>query len=128
MGKFLLIVVVLALLGGGVYLLTSQKKTSTTTTPGTKDQITSEESSTGQAKVAISNYAYAPQTIKVKAGETVTWTNNDSVEHSATADGGSFDTELIAAEGSAAITFDAPGTFTYHCTPHPYMKGTVIVE
>lgn len=77
--------------------------------------------------VQISNFAFSPATITVKAGTTVTWTNKDSIKHSATADDNSFDTGLIAQNDSASYTFKKPGTYHYHCTPHPYMKGTVIV-
>jgi len=78
--------------------------------------------------VMISGYAYRPATVRVKVGGTVTWTNQDQVAHTATADGGSFDTKLISQGKSASVTFDKAGTYPYHCTPHPNMKGTVIVE
>jgi hypothetical protein len=52
----------------------------------------------------------------------------DSVTHTATGDNGSFDTGDIAAGSSATITFDNPGTFTYHCAIHPNMTGTIVVQ
>ncbi len=71
---------------------------------------------------------FSPQIITIKAGESVTWTNGDLVGHTATADDGAWDTNVISNRESKSIKFDKPGTYTYHCTPHPFMKGTVIVE
>jgi amicyanin len=81
-------------------------------------------------EVIISNYAYAPQKITVKVGTTVTWTNKDSIEHTVTADTKSADapkSELIAKGQTYSFTFNKAGTYDYHCEPHPYMKGTVVV-
>lgn len=76
--------------------------------------------------VIIEDYKYSPAEITVKVGETVTWINKDSVKHNAKGD--SFDTGMLAKEESGEITFDSAGIFEYHCTPHPYMTGSVIVE
>ena len=78
--------------------------------------------------VQIKGFAFAPRTITVKVGDTVTWTNEDSARHTATADDGSFDTGLLAKGQSGSVTFDTPGTYMYFCTPHPNMKGTIVVE
>ncbi|MDP2211789.1 MAG: cupredoxin family copper-binding protein [Candidatus Aquicultor sp.] len=80
------------------------------------------------ASVTIENFAFVPPTITIKKGGTVTWTNKDSAVHTATADGGDFDTGDIKQDQSATLTFDKTGTFSYICTYHPNMKGTVIVE
>lgn len=66
-------------------------------------------------------------TLEVAAGATVTWTNNDSTAHTATASDGSWDTGNIDPGASASIVFDTPGTYTYICTYHPNMQGTIIV-
>ena len=78
--------------------------------------------------VAIRDFAYSPRTVEIRAGDTVTWTNRDSVEHTATARNGSFDTGLLADGESASIRFRVPGTYRYICTPHPDMTGTVVVR
>lgn len=78
--------------------------------------------------VSIANFAFAPATVTVTVGDTVTWTNTDAVVHTATASDGSWDTGDIAEGASASITFQAAGTFAYICTPHPTMTGTVIVQ
>jgi len=78
--------------------------------------------------VAVQNFAYNPASITVQVGDSVTWTNQDAVPHTVTADDGSFDQPLNASGGVATITFTKAGTFTYHCTIHPSMHGTVVVE
>ncbi len=78
--------------------------------------------------VEIKSFSFNPPTITIKKGESVQWTNRDSVAHTATADDKSFDTSLLRKSESGEILFDKAGTFTYHCSPHPNMKGMVVVE
>lgn len=81
-----------------------------------------------KTSVEIKNFAFGPKTLTIKKGTSVTFTNQDSVAHTATADDGSFDTGLLAKGESGSITLDKAGTFNYHCTPHPNMKATIVVE
>ncbi|MBI4092003.1 MAG: cupredoxin family copper-binding protein [Candidatus Levybacteria bacterium] len=83
---------------------------------------------TEKINVEIKNFAFGPKTLTVKKGTTIVWTNQDSVGHTATSDDGNFDTGLLEKGESKSVTFDEAGTFTYHCTPHPYMKATIVVE
>jgi plastocyanin len=78
--------------------------------------------------VSIEGFAFAPASVTVEVGDSVTWTNADDAAHTATAGDGSFDTESIAAGESSTITFDTAGTFAYVCAIHPTMSGTVVVE
>jgi amicyanin len=79
-------------------------------------------------KVEIKDFEFSPAVIKVKKGTTVTWTNNDSVEHTVTAvDGVGPDSELLGKGESYSFTFNEVGTFGYMCKPHPSMKGEVTV-
>lgn len=78
--------------------------------------------------VTIQNFAFGPATVTVNVGDTVSWTNQDDVGHTATADGGEFDTGILSQGQSGSATFDTAGTFTYFCQPHPNMKGTVVVQ
>ncbi|HEV7664209.1 MAG TPA: plastocyanin/azurin family copper-binding protein, partial [Chloroflexota bacterium] len=74
-------------------------------------------------------YSYAPSKNHVKAGSTVTWTNNGSLEHTVTFQGGiGLDSGLLSTGQSAAFQFDTPGTYNYFCTPHPWMLGQVVVD
>jgi len=82
----------------------------------------------GATAVRIANLAFDARTVRVRAGTTVRWTNNDQLQHSVTADDGSFDSGLIDPNRSYERVFDRPGDYAYHCTPHPFMTGHVIVE
>ncbi|HEX4504869.1 MAG TPA: PQQ-binding-like beta-propeller repeat protein [Alphaproteobacteria bacterium] len=73
-------------------------------------------------------YTYKPLRAKVKAGVVVTWTNTGKLPHSATAIDGSWTTGEIAPGQSATVTFDKPGSYTYHCTDHPWSYAQLVVE
>jgi len=79
--------------------------------------------------VAISNFAYAPSEIHIKVGDKIIWTNEDSVGHTVTSDSGSeLDSALFGKNETYEHVFNTSGNFTYHCTPHKFMTGKVIVE
>jgi plastocyanin len=78
--------------------------------------------------VTIAGFAFDPATVTIQDGDSVTWTNQDSVAHTATAGHGSFDTGPIANGASDTVTFDTAGTFAYICSIHPQMTGSVVVE
>ena len=80
------------------------------------------------ARVTMRNLAFAPATIQVEPGTTVVWRNQDQVEHTATAADRSWDSGLIRPGGSWQRTFSTAGTYQYFCTPHPFMRGTIIVR
>jgi plastocyanin len=86
---------------------------------------------TATTQVDIQGMAFVPACIKVTAGAMVTFTNKDAMLHTATADSGSGSPstpDLAQNQSSAPQTFATAGTVPYHCTIHPGMKGTVIVE
>src|SRR5918994_4917716 len=76
--------------------------------------------------VDIVDFAFSPAILTISAGDTVTWTNRDAVAHTATGDG--FDSGDLAQGGSYSVTFAAPGTYDYLCTPHPTMTGRIVVQ
>ncbi|MBS3086001.1 cupredoxin domain-containing protein [Candidatus Pacearchaeota archaeon] len=79
--------------------------------------------------VVIKGFDYSPKELKIKAGTSVVWTNMDSVGHTVTSDtGNEIDSPLLKNGETYAKTFNNPGTYAYHCKPHPYMKGKIIVE
>jgi len=82
----------------------------------------------GATAVRIANLTFDARTVHVRAGTTVRWTNADQLQHSVTADDGSFDSGLIEPGRSYERVFDRPGDYAYHCTPHPFMTGHVVVE
>ncbi len=77
--------------------------------------------------ISIEDFAFAPDTIEVPAGTTVTWTNNDGVPHTVTADDGAFDSGTLNSGASFSVTFDEPGTYAYHCAFHSRMTAQIIV-
>ena len=83
---------------------------------------------TSGSDIRMFNLAYEPATLKVKAGTTVTWTNDDNVPHTATSEDGEFDTNTIVAGDTAQVVFDSPGTYVYVCAFHPGMTGTIVVS
>jgi plastocyanin len=76
----------------------------------------------------ITTWGFTPAEISIPAGQSVTWTNIGSLSHTATATGGQFDTGLLDPGESSTVTLSTPGTISYQCQPHPWMKGTVIVQ
>lgn len=83
----------------------------------------------GAAVVEMKDISFSPEEVTVKVNEMVRWVNEDPVAHTITDDGGRFDSGAVS--GSSATyeqTYAAPGVFSYTCTIHPTMKGTVIVE
>jgi plastocyanin len=77
--------------------------------------------------VAIVDFAFDPATLEVPVGTTVTWTNQGAAPHTVTADDGTFDSGTLQPGGTFSMTFDTPGTFTYHCEIHPSMTATIVV-
>jgi amicyanin len=127
-GVVIVIAVVAIIAAGG------HKATSTYTNTSKPAKSSSSSSNTSGAvattDVKIQNYMFSPMVIKVKVGSTVTWTNEDQVHHTVTADTVSADAPngpLIGQGEKYSFTFKKAGTYTFHCMPHPYMHGTVVV-
>jgi plastocyanin len=79
--------------------------------------------------ITIKNFAFAPHTVTVAPGATVTITNDDQVAHTVTSRTGGFDTGDIAAGQSKSFTAPkSPGTYAYICSIHQYMSGTLVVS
>lgn len=78
--------------------------------------------------VSINGFAFNPSELRIKVGQTVTWTNEDSTAHNVVANDGSFKSETLQKGESFSHTFDKAGTFDYVCTFHAPMKAKIIVE
>jgi plastocyanin len=96
----------------------SRPAASTAAAPARRDTV----------RASMKQLEFAPTRIEVAAGTTVIWTNNAPLQHSVVADNGSFDSGLIDPGKRYAHTFTKPGTYTFHCLPHPFMKGVVVVK
>ncbi|KKW23283.1 MAG: Blue (Type 1) copper domain protein [Candidatus Kaiserbacteria bacterium GW2011_GWB1_52_6] len=103
--------------------------TPTQTLPSSQDAGATPNSSSPvstETSVSISNFAFSPTTITVKAGDKVTWTNNDSAPHTVTSNNSSFDSGTLNKGASYSFVFATPGTYSYRCTFHPSMTGTIV--
>jgi plastocyanin len=96
-----------------------------------EESTESEAAPSGEAakseKVQIVEFTYEPDPVVVQVGGKVTWQNEDTAPHTATADDGSFDTGIVEKGKLGSATFKEAGTFTYFCEVHPTMHGTVEV-
>lgn len=92
-------------------------------TPGSGNAVTIQSGAQ-----SLGNRAFMPNPLNVAAGTTVTWTNTDAIAHTSTSDSRVFDSGTIAPGGSFSFAFQTPGTFPYHCSIHPGMVGTVVVQ
>lgn len=100
-------------------------------------------------EVRIAQYKYYPDTVRVKVGQVIRWTNEDNVGHTVTftkADTAPkaitsraqllalnrpkelYSSKLFAQGETWVARFDRPGKFAYICDPHPYMTAVVLVE
>jgi plastocyanin len=100
-----------------------------TSTPAASSgvSLTQEATQTGVAVVKMINFSYSPAELTIPAGTTVQWTNEDSVQHTVTADDGSFDSKQMNFGDVFSYTFKTPGTYTYKCTDHIAMIAKIIV-
>jgi amicyanin len=78
-------------------------------------------------EIDIADFAFTPAELTIGVGDTVTWTNGDAVMHTATSVNGAFDSGELEPGDSYSLTFTAPGTYDYLCTPHPSMTGRIVV-
>ena len=75
------------------------------------------------------NQSYSPNPTTMRVGQTVAWKNTDTTAHDATQDASRFQTGTVSAGAtSTPITMSTAGTFTYHCTIHPGMVGSIVVQ
>ena len=78
--------------------------------------------------VRIQDFAFSPAQVTVAPGGTVIWVNCGTQQHSSTADGGAWDSGLLPRFTTFERRFDTAGNFPFHCTPHPFMQATVVVQ
>jgi plastocyanin len=80
-------------------------------------------------KIEIKDFAFNPQTITVKSGEKITWINRDEEPHTIVSVEKQFKkSSALDTDQEFTITAGAPGTYTYYCSVHPKMTGTIVVE
>ena len=79
-------------------------------------------------RVRMAQLTFEPAQLEVRPGTTVVWTNDAPLPHTVTADSAGFDSGLLNTGQTWGYTFTRAGVHRYHCTPHPFMKGTVTVR
>jgi plastocyanin len=104
----------------------------TGTTPTTAAQPTTATTSTqAQVKIVEQNgqYAFSPTTITIPKGAQVVWMNTSDAPHTVTSDTSAFaSSQAFSQNQTFMMTFNTAGTYTYHCSIHPYMKATIVVQ
>jgi plastocyanin len=80
------------------------------------------------ADVRIDNFSFAPQTLTVAAGTTITWTNRDDIPHSVVSTDGVFKSKVRDTDEKFSYTFAKAGVYPYYCSIHPKMTGKVVVQ
>ena len=78
--------------------------------------------------VDLRSLRYSKGKVEVEAGTTIVWRNRDPLTHTVTSDSSWFDSGELKPGATWSHTFTEPGTFSYHCTPHPLMRATVVVR
>lgn len=109
---------------GGLLLVGCGGSSGTTTTSGGGSTTTA---APGGSQVTIQNFAFSPAELTVPVGTTVTWTNDDSTNHTVTSNDAVFESATLAAGDTFDFTFTQAGEFPYHCSLHPSMTATIIV-
>jgi plastocyanin len=100
----------------------------TTTIPVTAAPTTEPVSTSGTAEVDIVNFSFNEAETTVKVGDTVSWTNSENgIQHTTTANEGLWASGALDSGGVFEFTFTEPGTYTYFCSIHPSMTGTITV-
>ena len=80
-----------------------------------------------ELQVTIDNFTFSPAELKVKVGDTVTWTNHDDIPHTIVS-AGKFRSKTLDTDNSFSFTFTAAGDYKYFCSLHPHMTGLIKVE
>ena len=86
------------------------------------------ETPSATADVKIDNFTFEPQTITVKAGTTITWTNRDDIPHTVVSTDLVFKSKPLDTDQTFTFTLAKPGTYPYFCSIHPKMTGKIIVQ
>lgn len=131
---WIVIIVVLIVIAAAAVALTHKSSYNSQSTgqtpPNTNNQAASNVNQPGAVgTVNIKDMMFTPSQITVSKGATVTWTNNDTTSHTVVADlGNGPNSSPIAPGGKYSYTFDQAGSYQYHCSIHPSMRGTIVVK
>src|SRR5437588_12676797 len=94
-----------------------------------QDEKEASAASPGHNQIVIKDFNFSPKTVTVKSGEKITWINRDDEPHTVVSVEKQFKkSPALDTDQEFTITAGAPGTYTYFCSVHPKMTGTIIVE
>ena len=93
------------------------------------DEMNTPSAGTKESRIEIKDFAFNPQTITVKSGAKITWINRDEEPHTVVSVEKQFKkSQALDTDEEFSVTTGAPGTYTYFCSVHPKMTGTIVVE
>lgn len=105
---------------------TAEEQVATETEEAVAEE-TEEAAVPDEIAVSIIDFTFDPQTLEIPVGTTVTWTNNDTAQHTATSNDGVWDSDILEQGESFSFTFEEAGTYDYICSLHPNMTGQIVV-
>mgnify|MGYP001604039391 CR=1 FL=1 len=134
MKKYFILAFAAILIGAGCsYTQTTPIKSMPPTQKGAPSAVQKQPTTNTSGEtvaVVIKNFVFSPASISVKKGDKIVFTNNDSAQHTVTADGGGFSSDSLAKDQS--FTLDtaslSAGNYGYYCSFHPSMKGTITIQ
>jgi plastocyanin len=135
--SLIVLIIVIIVLAGVAAAMVHKSRSNTSPSPTSNSQPKSSNNSASSnsqpatGTIDIKNMAFTPSQITVAKGGTVTWTNNDSVTHTVVDDlsnVGGPNSGDIAPGASYSFTFTKTGSYQYHCSIHPSMRGTIVVK
>lgn len=126
------IVIVLFVLVGGYWYINMNQNTTQVAPSASVNNLTSSTPPTGNLVadknlISIEKNTFAPLSLSIKAGETVTWVNKETYGHDVVSDDQTFKSVKLATGDKYSYTFTKAGTYTYFCSIHPFMKATIVV-
>ena len=128
LGFITLSTVILVSCGGGSSAPTTPTPTPTAPTPTPPATSISATVSIPVGAASLGSRAYVASPVTIAPGGTVRWTNDDTIAHTTTSNSAVWNSGNVSPGGHFDVTFPAAGTFPYHCTIHPGMIGTVVVQ
>jgi amicyanin len=90
--------------------------------------IVGSQARAADAEVTIDNFTFSPQTLTIKAGTKVTWTNRDDIPHTVASTTKAFKSPALDTDDSYSFAFTTAGSYEYFCSLHPHMTGTIVVQ
>ncbi len=134
-----IIIVLVVILAGGIYFVSRSGSNTTAdnqnsnplpgSNSGSQSGSDTDSETSRTYNIEISGFAFNPDTLTINQGDTVVWTNKDSVTHTVTSDSGSEIKSSGLSNGETySHVFNTAGTFDYHCGPHPSMQAEIAVK